>query len=303
MRVLVTGGHGYLGRHVVDGLLERGHAVVDYNRDVDPGPRHALHTPVLGEIGDVPRLLTVVREYGVERIVHTAAQSHPDISLEMPLATVEANITGTCTVLEAARLSAVRRVVVFSSECAYGHTPPGSVPESAPLRPRTPYGVTKAATEMLGLAYNECFGLDVIALRVSEVYGPGQRLQEEVRDAARAAVHGETLRLPRGRDQRLQLVHVDDAARATLTACLIEAHTTAVFNITGGIQPTFGEVLDLLAELVPGATFEVGPGDLGGDRQGLFEIDAARRELGYVPRVDLRSGLRDYVEWLRHAEY
>jgi len=303
MSVLVTGGRGYLGRYVVDGLVQRGHSVVDYNRDLGPGPRHELHVPVLGELGDIPRLLTIVKEHDVERVVHTAAQSHPDVSLEMPLATVESNVTGTCCVLEAARLSGIRRVVVFSSECAYGHTPPGSVPESTPLQPRTPYGVTKAATEMLGGSYNECFEMDVIALRVSEVYGPGQIMPEVVRDAIRAAVRGEVFRLPHGRDQKLQLVHVADVAQATLAACFVEAHASPVFNVTGGIQPTLGEVLDLLAELVPGAVFDVGPGDIGGDRQGLFEINAARRELGYEPQVDLKGGLRDYVDWLRQAEF
>jgi len=303
MNVMVTGGRGYLGRYVVDELARLGHTAVDYSRDLGPGARHERHVPVLGELGDLPRLLTVLREQGVERIIHTAGQSHPDVSLEMPLATVEANVMGTCCVLEAARLSGIERVVVFSSECAYGHTPPGTVPESTPLQPRTPYGVTKAATEMLGRSYNECFGMDVIALRVSEVYGPGQIMQEVVRDAIRAAVRGEAFRLPHGRDQKLQLVYVTDAMRATLAACFAGEHTASVYNVTGGIQPTLGQVLDLLAELVPGARFDVGPGELGGDRQGLFELEAARRELGWEPQVALIDGLREYVEWLRQAEF
>jgi nucleoside-diphosphate-sugar epimerase len=257
---------------------------------------------VLGELGDIPRLLSVINKHDVDRIVHTAAQSHPDVSLEMPLATVEANVTGTCCVLEAARLSCIRRVVVFSSECAYGNTPPGTVPESTPLQPRTPYGVTKAATEMLGRSYNECFDMDVIALRVAEIYGPGQAMPHVVRDAIKAAVQGEAFHLPHGRDQKLQLVHVSDVAQATLAACFVGAHAGPAYNIAGGIQPTLGEVLGLLAELVPGAPFDVGPGEIGGDRQGLFEIEAARRDLGYEPQVALREGLSGYVDWLREHE-
>jgi UDP-glucose 4-epimerase len=328
MSVLVTGGRGYVGRYVVDALAARGERVVDYSRDLGPGPRHELHVPVLGELGDIPRLLTVLRDYCVERIIHTAAQSHPDVSLEMPLATVESNVMGTTCVLEAARLSGVRRVVVYSSECAYGHTPgaaepgsaadgstvqgpaaaaaaglPPSVPESTPLHPRTPYGVTKAACEMLAAAYNESFGLDVVALRVAQVYGPGQVMPETVRDVVLAAVRGETFRLAHGRDQKLQLVHVTDVMRATLDACFADGHGKHVYNITGGVQPTLGEVLDLVAELVPGFAHEVGPGEIGGDRQGLFEIDAARRDLGYEPQVDLRDGLRGYVDWLREHEF
>jgi UDP-glucose 4-epimerase len=304
VNILVTGGRGYLGRYVVDDLLRRGHTVVNYSRDLGPAPSDPLHVAVLGELADVPRLLTVIREHSVGRIIHTAAQSHPAVSREMPLATVEANVTGTCCVLEAARLCGVRRVVCFSSEAAYGHTPPGPVSESVPLRPRTPYGATKAATEMLGHAYNECFGMDVISLRVGQIYGPGQFMQEDVHDAIKAALRGEVLELRSGRDARLQLVHVTDVTNATVAACMVDRHSLDAYNIAGGAQPTYGEVLDMLAEIVGGAGFEVGAGGFeGSDEQGPFDIQAAERDLGYVPRVALRDGLADYVAWLRTAEY
>jgi UDP-glucose 4-epimerase len=301
--VLVTGGRGYIGRYVIDELDRLGHTAVDYSRDVAPAPRNARHVPVLGELSDVPRLLVTLQRHGVDHIVHTAGQSHPDVSLEMPLATVEANVMGACSVLEAARLAGVRRIVLFSSECAYGHTPPGTVPESAPLQPRTPYGVTKAATEMLGRSYNECFGLDTIALRVAQVYGPGQVMPETVRDAIKTLLRGEAVRLEHGRDQRLQLVHVTDVARAVIAACFAGDHRLHAYNVTGGVLPTLGEVLERLAALIPGATLDVGPGEMGGDRQGLFEIEAARHDLGYEPEVSLDRGLADYVEWLRHHDY
>jgi UDP-glucose 4-epimerase len=116
-------------------------------------------------------------------------------------------------------------------------------------------------------------------------------------------VRGVAYRLPHARDQKLQLVHVTDVMRATLAACFAGGHGQHVYNITGGIQPALGEVLALVAELVPGFESSVGPGELGGDRQGLFEIDAARRDLGYEPQVALRDGLRDYVDWLRDNEF
>jgi UDP-glucose 4-epimerase len=304
MNVLVTGGRGFLGRHVVDDLLRQGHSVVEYNRDVGSAPADPAHVAVLGELADVPRLLTVIRQHSVERIIHTAAQSHPAVSRDMPLATIEANVTGTCCVLEAARLCGIRRVVCFSSEAAYGHTPPGPVAESAPLHPRTPYGASKAATEMLGHSYNECFGMDVISLRVGQIYGPGQLMQEDVRDAVRAALRGQAFRLSAGRDARLQLVHVSDVARATVAACMVDGHAQDVYNIAGGVQPTYGEVLDMLASAISGAVFEVGPGGFSGsDEQGPFDLGAAGRDLGYVPRVALPDGLVAYVTWLRTAEY
>jgi UDP-glucose 4-epimerase len=301
--VLVTGGRGYLGRHVVRRLVEEGHRVVDYSRDLGPSSPNPLQVNMLGELFDLPRFIDVIRQFEVDRIIHTAAQSHPDVSVEMPLTTIEANVTGSCYVLEAARLTGVKRVVVFSSECAYGHTPPGIVREDTVLNPRTPYGVTKAATEMLGRAYSESFGLDVIALRSSQIYGPGQIMQEYVRDAIKTALSGEVFVLPRGSDQKFQLVHVSDVAGATIAACLVDGHGQSVYNVTGGDQTSFADVLDLLTRLIPGARFEVGPGDFDYDIQGPFDITAARRDLGYEPRMTLEQGLTGYIEWLRSAEF
>ena len=303
MTVLVTGGRGFIGRHVVDALLERGRAVVDYSRDVPTDNSPEGLTRVLGELGDLARLLGVIREHGVERVIHTAAQSHPDVSLQVPFATMEANVMGTCAVLEAARLTAIRRVVLFSSEAAYGDTLPGLVDESTPLDPRTPYGVSKAATEMLGRAYARSFGMDVISLRVSEVYGPGQLMPEFVGDAIRRALREGSVRLPRGGEQALQLVHVRDVTQAVLAACFVEEHESDVYNVTGGEQTTCRQVLEMLATIMPEASFAIGPGDLGWDGQGPFSIAAARRDLRYEPTVALADGLREYVDWLRRAEY
>src|SRR4051812_41557766 len=106
---LVTGGRGYVGRRVVDKLLERGHRVVRYDRDHWEPSDAAIQGQC--ELYDVPRLLDVIREHGVGSIVHTAAISHPDISLAMAVATFESNVAGTVSVFEAARLTGLRRVV------------------------------------------------------------------------------------------------------------------------------------------------------------------------------------------------
>jgi len=92
-------------------------------------------------------------------------------------------------------------------------------------------------------------------------------------------------------------------AAATLAACFADEHAQSVYNVAGGIQPTLGEVLDHLSALLPEAVFDVGPGVIGGDRQGLFDIGAARRDLGYEPRVTLEEGLREYVAWLKENEF
>ena len=300
MNILVTGGAGYLGRYIVARLREEGHRVINYCRDLmQPGADPEV-IPALGELYDIPRLMQVIREYQVDRIIHTAGQSHPGISIMAPVQTVEANISGTMGVLEAARLTGVRRVVLFSSEAAYGEHGDRDMTLDVPLIPRTPYGVTKAACEMMGRAYNWSFGMDCVSIRCSQVYGPRHVTQEYVRDAIKAGVKGEKYVLPHGRDHKIQLIHVRDAADVTVRACFAEhINDMAVYNASSGYQPKFGEILEKLKEMIPGFEYEVGSGGVGNEQQGLFDLTETKRDLGYEPQVSLEQGLKEYIEWLK----
>lgn len=303
MTVLVTGGRGYLGRFIVRQLLDEGHTVINYCRDMqlpNPEPENKF---VLGDLYDVSRLITVIQDYHVDRIIHTAGQSHPGLSKEIPFATVESNVMGTMGVLEAARQTGVQRVVLFSSECAYGEQGTDLLTLDRPLVPRTPYGVTKATCEMMGRAYNWTFGMNCVSIRCGQVYGPRHITQEYVRDAIQAALKGKPYHLKRGRDQRIQLIYVDDAADVTVKACFApRINDMAVYNASSGYQPTFGEILELIQEQIPTAVFDVGPGDFGNETQGLFDLSDTERDLDYHPKVSLREGLSRYIDWLREHD-
>jgi UDP-glucose 4-epimerase len=300
VNVLVTGGRGYVGRAIVRKLAEQGTTVIRYDRDhFEPSDGIGQ---VQGELYDVPRLLDVLREHAVDAIIHTAAISHPDVSLAMPVATFEANVTGTVAVFEAARLSPrVGRVVNFSSSSVYGHVD-GDVREDLPLRPITPYGVTKVATDLLGGVYRDLYDVDVVSLRLTWVYGPGNRMPEHVRDIVRAALAGEPYRAPAGADHPLPLIHVEDAADGTIAALRAARVSQPSYNLSGPELPTLGEVAERVRALVPGADIEIGPGDLPLHRLGRFDMTATERDLGYEPAWNLDRGLPAYVEWLRDHE-
>jgi nucleoside-diphosphate-sugar epimerase len=298
---MVTGGLGYCGRHVVAALAARGEHVVSYNRDYAEGaPEHV--TLVQGELYDVPRLLTVMKQHDVVRIVHTAAMSHPDLSIEFPIATFQANVEGTVNLLDAARIAEIRRVVYFSSETVYGHID-GPVREDAPLHPTTPYGVTKVTGELLSDVYNGLYGMDIICLRFSEVYGPGNKMPTALRDMLLAGIHEQPFRMPDGGDHPFQFIHVDDVVRATVCALDCVAPGIRVFNITGGSQVTLRDAVELVRRAVPGADIEVGPGFWHLDRQGEWDIAAAERELAYKPQITLEAGIASYAEWLKDHPY
>jgi UDP-glucose 4-epimerase len=292
---LVTGGLGYVGRHIVAHLRERGTPVVSYNRDFwnEPEPGVAF---VQGELFDIPRLALTLERHKVDRIIHTAAMSHPELSVDLPVTTFAANVDGTLKVLEAARLASARRVVAFSSECAYGNRPEPLVTEDCRLEPTTPYGVTKAASEMLAHVYNLRYGFDVTSLRVSEVYGPGNRMPQYLCELIDAALAGEPYELPAGADHRFQFVHVQDVARAAVLASEAAHLPQEAYNVTGGSQIALREAVEAVERLVPGGDFRIGPGHIESlDRQGEWDISAAERDFGYRPEWELERGILDYV--------
>jgi UDP-glucose 4-epimerase len=303
MSTMVTGGLGYVGRHLVGRLARDGELVVSYNRDFADSP-DAQVVCVQGELFDVPRLVRTLEEHGVQRIVHTAAMSHPELSIEFPVTTFAANVDGTVQLLEAARLAGVRRVVNFSSHCSYGHIDADPIPEDAPLHPTTPYGVTKVATELMGAVYRRLYGVEVVSLRVSEVYGPGNRMHTVLTDMLRAALDGEPYALAEGGEHRVEYIHVDDAADAGVAAATADSLGQDVYNVTGGRQVTLAEAADVVRATVPGARIEMGPGYIPTlDRQGRQDIAAAERDLGYRPRWTLEDGVRAYADWLRTHPY
>jgi UDP-glucose 4-epimerase len=180
---MITGGQGFTGRHITQRLAAGGRRVISYHREFATDEDGA-HT-VQGELFDVPRLVWVLKEHRIEQIVHTAAMSHPTLSLDFPIATFAANVEGTLSLLEAARLANVRRVVNFSSEAVYGATA-GPLTEEVRVKPSTPYAITKVTAEWLGKVYSNRSGLDVVSLRIGQVYGPGNRMPEVLGDMLKA---------------------------------------------------------------------------------------------------------------------
>ena len=298
---LVTGGLGYTGRWIVRQLISERVPVVSYNRDFAEEVADGL-TLVQGELFDIPRLVETMRRHRVQAVIHTAAMSHPDLSVDLPITTIAANITGTSHLFEAARMATVRRIVNFSSECAYGNID-GPVGEDAPLLPTTPYGVTKVATELLGRVYNQLYDMDIVSLRISEVYGPGNRMPEVLRDMVSAAVRGHPFELPSGADHGFHFVHARNVARAAILAARVKSRHRDVLNINGGPQVTLADAAAVVRRVIPGADLRIGPGHLHLDRQGDWDTSAARTHLGYRPTMDLETGIREYASWLEDHEY
>ena len=304
MTTLVTGGRGFVGRHLVDQLLADGERVITYNRDYSVDPRDGV-VAVLGELFDIPRLTETLRSYDVDRIIHTAGQSHPALSIELPVTTFAANADGTLAVYEAARMTGVRRIVFFSSECALGNiTEPGPVTEDVKPAPTTVYGVTKVAGELLGSAYNSLYGMEIVSLRITEVYGPGLWMPSLLGDMIRAGLRGETFTLESGGDHGFQFVHVEDVATAARLASTTTNLTQQAYFVSGGDRMTVLETAELLDEVPAGRPLRHRPGlpaRLGS--AGPVRPDPLHPR----PRLSCRHGswrrgCRTQIEWIRSTE-
>jgi UDP-glucose 4-epimerase len=296
--VLVTGGSGLVGRYIVEALADHGEHVVGYTDTRATEPDQPTET-ALGEMFDLPRLLHVMREHDVQRLVHAADISDPRSSIAMPVATVIANVEGLLRLLEAARLAGIEgRIVLLSSSAVYGNNA-GPIDECSPLRPRTPYAVTKVAGEQLGAVYADLYGLDIVALRIGEAFGPELELPSVLQAVLRSAVNGEVFRSAVGGDHTFHLTHGEDICRAVMASLGATNPSRRIYNITGGERHSLGQIVALIHNRFPQSRIEVGPGQLPAlDRQGPLDIRAADRELGYRPLWGLARGLDDYVEWL-----
>ncbi|TGA98307.1 NAD(P)-dependent oxidoreductase [Sporolactobacillus shoreae] len=305
VNILVTGGLGLLGSNLVQMLLEKGEKVISFDRKGKESKNEKL-IYVQGDLLDLPSLLLTIRKYEIERIIHTAAISHPVVAIEIPYQTVLTNALGTMNVFEAARLSGIKRVVNLSSEYAYGSNEElGTTNEDIPLHPSGVYGATKVFTEKLAAAYRNHYGVEIPSLRPGWIYGPGQFMPCYVRDLLRNAIDGKPTIMPEGSDHEFQFVHVKDVAQACFLACTVDTLETYVYSITAGYKTKYSDLIAYVKTLYPDTLIQIGRGYFANiERYATIDISRARNELGYKPLYeDLKEGVGSYAKWLEKHPY
>ena len=307
MKVLVTGGAGFIGHHLVQGLLDRGDEVRVLD-DLSSGQVERLR-PVLdritfveGSILDPSALDRAVA--GVEVVLHEAALASVVRSVADPQGTNEVNVTGTIEVLLAAARHGARRVVFAGSSAVYGI--PARLPCSEDQRaePTSPYGVSKLAGELYLHAIGASHGLETVALRYFNVYGAGQDPASEyaavIPKFVTAVLRGATPTIFGDGSISRDFVHVSDVVAANLLAASASAPSGLTCNIASGSETSLLELLDAVCAAV-GRTVEptIGPARPGDIPTSVADVSVARRELGYAPTVALREGIAQTVDWYR----
>jgi CDP-glucose 4,6-dehydratase len=315
---LVTGGRGFVGAWICKLLLERGDRVVSLDRGAREGRHSALEllgvsgqiAEVEGDLLDAELVGGTLSEHEVDTVFHLAAQTLVGPAAESPAATFETNVRGTWIVLESCRDTGVKRVVVASSDKAYGAHEDLPYREDFALRPTAPYEASKAAADLLARSYWPSYGLPVAVTRFANIYGGGDtNFSRLIPEAISAAVDGRPPVLRSDGSPQRDFLYVEDAASAYLAiADGLDRDDVRgqAFNAGGGRPYPVGEVVATIARL---ADTDVEPEILGtGNPEGEIDrqyVDPTkiREVLGWAPSVDLEEGLRRAIEWYReHPE-
>src|SRR4051812_15605123 len=315
MKVLITGGMGVNGAVTARLLVRDGlrPLLMDNRMDLTlMGDIKEQVDIVVGDICDQGTLERAVDDYKVTHIAHLAALM-PEPAEADPRLGVKVGVDGILNILEVARAKKIKRVVFTSSKAAYGeilgdYAPPNCKPvsEDYPKRPADLYGSIKVCCEELGRYYRETYGIEFIALRFVSIYGPGKEARHgplsfygQLIEKAR---RGEKWVIPQGGDQLNDAVYVGDVGRSIYLALKAAAPAAWTFNIGTGKASTPREFLNAAAKLFPNHQIELGagPSKLGRSKQSycVFDISAARKNIGYEPAYDVEKGVRDYVETL-----
>ena len=303
MKVLVTGGAGFIGSHLVDRLVQEGHEVIIVDNLVT-GKRRNINRAARFYKLDVQswRLERVFRNERPNVVMHLAAQMDVRKSVEDPMFDAQVNILGTLNVLQQAIKHGVRKVVFSSSGGAiYGEQETYPAPESHVTKPMSPYGLSKLCGEQYLSYYQRSSGIQVVSLRYANVYGPRQDPEGEAGVVAifiQKMLNNEQAVINGNGRQTRDFVFVEDVVEANLA--VMGQDTQGTYNVGTGVETSINDLFRILIQHTGSTCKEVhGPAKKGEQARSVIDSMRLRHELSWDPKADLSDGLKKTVEYFR----
>ena len=303
MKIVVTGGAGFIGSHLVDRLIQEGHEVVVVD-NLSSGKRRNVNRAAEFYKMDIQssRLEQVFRRERPSLVIHLAAQMNVRRSVEDPVFDAQVNILGMLNVLEQAVRHGTRKALFASSGGAiYGEQETYPAPESHPTQPLSPYGISKLTGEQYLSYYQRISGIQCVSLRYANVYGPRQDAEGEAGVVAiftQKMLNGEQAIINGNGRQTRDFVFVEDVVEANLAVMGKEVQGT--YNVGTGRETTVNDLFQMLTELTESGLKSVhGPAKKGEQARSVIDASKLRQELGWEPRVTLQEGLKRTVEYFR----
>jgi UDP-glucose 4-epimerase len=303
MRVLITGGAGFLGSSLANYLAHEGHQVRVID-DLSAGDPAALKDVLFtrGDVRDIPKLWTLLRE--VDVVYHLAARVSVPESVLYPVEYNAVNTGGTVSLMTAMRDAGVGRVVLASSATIYGEQPAQPTRESATPQPPNPYAVSKLAAEHYVRAIGGLYNIETVILRIFNAYGPGQATPPAhapvIPKFTKRALTGESVVIWGDGDQTRDYIYVDDVTRALAAAGQASVADGTIINVGCGQETSVSALAEKIGQLTDSEIRPLYNATLsGGIRRSVADIRRARELLGWEPQVPLDEGLRQVA---RHME-
>lgn len=306
---LVTGGAGFIGSNVIGELVRRGETVraLDNLATGHIENLASVREKIEWRQADIRNLESIRPDFeGVDYVIHLAAIPSVPRSVEDPLTSNAVNIDGTLNVLVAARDAGAKRVVFSASSAAYGDHPALPRVESQEPRPLSPYALTKLAGEYYCKIFTQVYGLETVALRYFNIFGPHQSPDSAYSGVLSlfiaAYVNGNTPTILGDGEQSRDFTYIANAVDATLRACTAPKASGQVINVGTGERHTLNETIKILNRIFDRqATAHYGPVRAGDVQHSHADISLARQLLGYEPRVRFEEGLGKTVDWFRSS--
>ena len=320
MKIMVTGGAGFIGSFIVRELLALGHEVVVYdafihyfsplesNYDVALRERfedlEGRFTLIRGDTRNGTEVRRAIMDHRPQRIIHLAALPLADHSHTHSDEAIKSILHGTVNVLETLRdTDFVERFVYTSSSMVYGDFQFYSASEEHPKNPKDIYGGTKLAGEILTQSFSRRFGIEYTIIRPSAVYGPTDVNRRVSGVFIDNAVHGRPLVLNGGGRTKLDFTYVKDTAHGFVLATLADAAAGEVFNMTRGEARSLLELAEILKTYFPDLEMEIRPHQAHRPKRGTLDISKARELLGYAPQYSLEDGIGETLEFVVHGRF